>query len=584
MSWRCFKAQVNDAYHSFMYWLEIAATSPEDLPWVDTLDFFWESLPGADKLTSAERRRLAKSIRQMVRQDVQRHYSQELSHKAAIQQRQLRRQQLAEQHLQELAARRHQEMRAMSLTARQQSLIPPAEDLISIPVSTAAAAAGAAGQPWPQARFLRQQCSWHRHHQRALGSVEEDDGVQPQHLHEQQQFNDAALAHIVIDEISSKHASLTWSEALAGWQLGGGGRGEDGEAAGVAAALTCSFLETDRQLTCDDGCTATAVLLEGCPDGCVLLRVANVGDSMALLVDLGRLILAARHLSESPVGCRVHPPWLLALSQDHRIAVNSLEAARLTAKNSLPAGAVSHRLYGLNIARMLGDRFLKEADVGFTAEPYVSEGVALNPEDEVLVVVASDGLWDVRLASSMEARCQQFQTDAQRPRDQKTSKDIDKLKKFLYKNQEYRFSDKEQTYLFQAVQLYAHSYIAVPVPDSPAVELVEDALKMPFTVFSTNQKKTMLKLLDKLNGLEEESAAAVSSSSQQQYTVLDVTDSLAEVMDEAGDTQQVDLAVCDLEVVDSLRRAFASEPAAELVVELGVRYGKLAICKLLTGK
>jgi serine/threonine protein phosphatase PrpC len=44
---------------------------------------------------------------------------------------------------------------------------------------------------------------------------------------------------------------------------------------------------------------------------------------------------------------------------------------------------------------MLGDRFLKEADVGFTAEPYVSEGVALNPEDEVLVIMASDGLWDV---------------------------------------------------------------------------------------------------------------------------------------------------------------------------------------------
>jgi len=83
------------------------------------------------------------------------------------------------------------------------------------------------------------------------------------------------------------------------------------------------------------------------------------------------------------------------LTEDHRIAVNSLEAARLTAKNSLPAGAVSHRLYGLNIARMLGDRFLKEADVGFTAEPYVSEGVALNPEDEVLVIMASDGLWDV---------------------------------------------------------------------------------------------------------------------------------------------------------------------------------------------
>jgi serine/threonine protein phosphatase PrpC len=44
---------------------------------------------------------------------------------------------------------------------------------------------------------------------------------------------------------------------------------------------------------------------------------------------------------------------------------------------------------------MLGDRFLKEADVGFTAEPYVSEGIALGVQDEALLVVASDGLWDV---------------------------------------------------------------------------------------------------------------------------------------------------------------------------------------------
>lgn len=56
----------------------------------------------------------------------------------------------------------------------------------------------------------------------------------------------------------------------------------------VAEALTASFLETDKQLTCEDGCTATAVLLEGCGDGSVLLRVANVGDSMAVLVDLAK--------------------------------------------------------------------------------------------------------------------------------------------------------------------------------------------------------------------------------------------------------------------------------------------------------
>ncbi len=35
----------------------------------------------------------------------------------------------------------------------------------------------------------------------------------------------------------------------------------------------------------------------------------------------------------------------------------------------------------------------------------------------------------------MEARCQQFLTDAQRPNDSRTIKDIQKLKQFLFKNQ-----------------------------------------------------------------------------------------------------------------------------------------------------
>jgi hypothetical protein len=53
------------------------------------------------------------------------------------------------------------------------------------------------------------------------------------------------------------------------------------------------------------------------------------------------------------------------------------------------------RFWGLNIARMLGDRYLKEQDVGFTAEPYVSEGLRVEPQEEALLVLASDGLWDV---------------------------------------------------------------------------------------------------------------------------------------------------------------------------------------------
>ena len=32
-----------------------------------------------------------------------------------------------------------------------------------------------------------------------------------------------------------------------------------------------------------------------------------------------------------------------------------------------------HRLFGLNISRMLGDRFLKDEDLGFIAEPHISD-------------------------------------------------------------------------------------------------------------------------------------------------------------------------------------------------------------------
>jgi hypothetical protein len=50
-------------------------------------------------------------------------------------------------------------------------------------------------------------------------------------------------------------------------------------------------------------------------------------------------------------------------------------------------------------------------------------------------------------------------------------------------------------------------------------------------VFTTGQKKSMLKWLDRLNGLEAEAggAAAAGDEQQQQHSVLDVTNDIAEV-------------------------------------------------------
>ncbi len=80
------------------------------------------------------------------------------------------------------------------------------------------------------------------------------------------------------------------------------------------------------------------------------------------------------------------------LTADHKIAANAGERARLRAKSGQ---AAQSRLYGLNLARMLGDRFLKEQDIGFLAEPCVSEALVVAPGAQGVVVAASDGLWDV---------------------------------------------------------------------------------------------------------------------------------------------------------------------------------------------
>lgn len=52
-------------------------------------------------------------------------------------------------------------------------------------------------------------------------------------------------------------------------------------------------------------------------------------------------------------------------------------------------------MYGLNLARGLGDKFLKEEDLGFSAEPYVSPLWRVPRKEARILLIASDGLWDV---------------------------------------------------------------------------------------------------------------------------------------------------------------------------------------------
>lgn len=43
---------------------------------------------------------------------------------------------------------------------------------------------------------------------------------------------------------------------------------------------------------------------------------------------------------------------------------------------------------GMNIARALGDKFLKEQDGCFSSQPFVSEAIRIDPESRVLAVMA----------------------------------------------------------------------------------------------------------------------------------------------------------------------------------------------------
>lgn len=54
-----------------------------------------------------------------------------------------------------------------------------------------------------------------------------------------------------------------------------------------------------------------------------------------------------------------------------------------------------NRLYGLNLSRCLGDKFLKNEDLGLSAEPFVSPTLRFEPGQRGVALIASDGLWDV---------------------------------------------------------------------------------------------------------------------------------------------------------------------------------------------
>ncbi|KAF8016918.1 hypothetical protein BT93_H2194 [Corymbia citriodora subsp. variegata] len=121
-----------------------------------------------------------------------------------------------------------------------------------------------------------------------------------------------------------------------------------------------------------EGCTATVLLIWADGKERFFAQCANVGDSACVIDIDGNLI---------------------KMTEDHRVTSFSERLRIKEIGEALKDGET--RLCGLNLARMLGDKFLKQQDGRFSSEPYISQVVHINKANRAFALMASDGLWDV---------------------------------------------------------------------------------------------------------------------------------------------------------------------------------------------
>lgn len=121
-----------------------------------------------------------------------------------------------------------------------------------------------------------------------------------------------------------------------------------------------------------EGCTATVLLVWADGNDSFFVQCANVGDSACIINIDGKQV---------------------KMTEDHRVTSYS-ERLRIQAIGE-PLRDGETRLCGLNLARMLGDKFLKQQDARFSSEPYISQAVYINQSSRSFALLASDGFWDV---------------------------------------------------------------------------------------------------------------------------------------------------------------------------------------------
>ncbi|CAI5464513.1 unnamed protein product [Closterium sp. Yama58-4] len=145
--------------------------------------------------------------------------------------------------------------------------------------------------------------------------------------------------------------------------------------------LRAAFKVTEEELNNEDeGCTATVLLVWRAfqPPHRVWVQAANLGDS--------HCVLGLGSASEEAV---------VQMTEDHRLT-GPVEKGRL-ASIGKPMRDGDTRLCGMNIARVFGDKFLKQQDVGLSSDPFIHAPLQLPVPDEgstskpIIGVIASTG-------------------------------------------------------------------------------------------------------------------------------------------------------------------------------------------------
>ena len=113
-----------------------------------------------------------------------------------------------------------------------------------------------------------------------------------------------------------------------------------------------------------------------------------------------------------------------------------------------------------------------------------------------------------------------------------------------------QFAVAEQEKLLLTIGLYK----AVPYLRESSSELISDALKMPFTVFTAKQKQTLVKWLDEVTPAGEGRLREVDPTSEtESFMCVDIDeDGFASLLKEDGTAH--DAVQCEKPIADSIRQ------------------------------